>query len=190
MNGYGFNEACRRVLERAHDDAHRRLHEYVGTEHLLSALLEEEDSIASDVLRALDIDPADVRKQLDLAVRNGNAGDSSKTLPYTSRARRVVELSMAEARELGHGYIGPEHLLGGLISEEQGIGAQVLIQSGATLDRVRRATVRELEKRGTPQAKVDSVVQSVTVEVRMNDGSVVRDEFESVPEAIRFLSRP
>ncbi len=119
-------------------------HEYIGTEHLLLAFLREKEGIATTVLRNLKVDREALRKGVIRVVEHGRVPyPVDKEIPFTSRAQRVLELSINEAHALGNTSLGPEHLLIGLIAEERGIAAQVLIGAGLSADAV-RAQIREI----------------------------------------------
>jgi ATP-dependent Clp protease ATP-binding subunit ClpC len=110
----------------------------VGTEHILLGLIREGEGVAAAVLQSLNVDLEDVQQKIEETVKKGKAAPSSgNDLPYTSRAKKVLELAMAEARELSHSYVGTEHLLLGLLREEKGIAAQVLTEVGVALDAAR-----------------------------------------------------
>ena len=142
MNGYNFTERVRQVLAFAREESHRLHHEYVGTEHILLGLLRDDEGVAAAALLNLGFKPDTSRKMLDEIVRPGRAPSGNQDLPYTSRAKKALELSMAEARDLNHNYLGTEHLLIGLLREEQGIAAQVLMHQGLTVDAVRDEVLR------------------------------------------------
>jgi len=145
MNGYNFTERVRQVLALSREESARLHHEYVGTEHILLGLLREGQGVASTVLANLGVDGDAVHKQLLSALKSGKAARiSGPDLPYTSRAKKVLELSMSHARDLHHSYVGTEHLLLGLIAEEKGIAAQVLTDNGCTLEKTRAETLRIL----------------------------------------------
>jgi hypothetical protein len=145
MNGYNFTERMRRVLAMAREEAIRLRHEYVGTEHLLLAIIREGESVAAAVLQNLGAKPAAMTKQIEGVIKMGKAsGPTGPDLPYTSRAKKVLELSMNEAARLQHTYVGTEHLLLGLIAEEQGIAAQVIMENHVYLDAAREETIRLL----------------------------------------------
>jgi len=129
----------------AREEASRLRHEYVGTEHILLGLIREGDGVAATVLQNLNIDLDDMAFMVEQTVRKGPLGTSTgPDLPYTSRAKKVLELSMSNARDLNHSYVGTEHLLLGLLAEEKGIAAQVLTDRGVTLDSASAETLRIL----------------------------------------------
>ena len=201
-NGYNFTERVRKVLAMSREEAHALNHEYVGTEHILLGLLKEGEGVACAVLQALDIDLDEVREDILLHVKRGGASSTTgPDLPYTSRAKRVLELSMAEARDCNHSYVGSEHLLLGLLREEKGIAAQVLTDRGLTLSRARAETLRLL---GSPDAPVAPSrfsgnptgrsetrtfkrVTAVFVDMQYDDGTTVRKEFANAAWAMRYL---
>jgi ATP-dependent Clp protease ATP-binding subunit ClpC len=145
MNGYNFTERVRKVLQMAREEAQRLHHEYVGTEHILLGLIREGEGVAAAVLQNLNVELDEVQQKIEDTVKKGKAVQATgPDLPYTSRAKKVLELAMSEARELNHSYVGTEHLLLGLLREEKGIAAQVLTESGINLDAARAETLRLL----------------------------------------------
>ncbi|MBV6520999.1 MAG: Negative regulator of genetic competence ClpC/MecB [Gemmatimonadaceae bacterium] len=145
MNGYNFTERVRKVLQMAREEAQRLHHEYVGTEHILLGLIREGEGVAATVLQNLSVDLEEVQQKIEETVKKGKAAQAAgPDLPYTSRAKKVLELAMSEARELNHSYVGTEHLLLGLLREEKGIAAQVLTDAGVNLDAARAETLRLL----------------------------------------------
>ena len=145
MNGYNFTERVRKVLQMAREEAARLHHEYVGTEHILLGLIREGEGVAATVLQNLNVELDEVQQKIEETVRKGKAVQATgPDLPYTSRAKKVLELAMAEARELNHSYVGTEHLLLGLLREEKGIAAQVLTEAGVSLEAARAETLRIL----------------------------------------------
>ncbi|MFN9454318.1 MAG: ATP-dependent Clp protease ATP-binding subunit [Gemmatimonadota bacterium] len=145
MNGYNFTERVRKVLAMAREEAARLHHEYVGTEHILLGLIREGEGVAAAVLKNLDVDLEEIQQKIEDTVKKGKAAQATgPDLPYTSRAKKVLELAMSEARELSHSYVGTEHLLLGLLREEKGIAAQVLADAGVNLDAARTETLRLL----------------------------------------------
>src|SRR5437016_3267833 len=145
MNGYNFTERVRKVLAMAREEAERLRHEYVGTEHILLGLIREGEGVAAAVLQNLSVDLDEIQQKIEDTVKKGKAAAATgPDLPYTSRAKKVLELAMAEARDLTHNYVGTEHLLLGLLREEKGIAAQVLTDAGVNLDAARAETLRIL----------------------------------------------
>jgi ATP-dependent Clp protease ATP-binding subunit ClpC len=145
MNGYNFTERVRKVLAMAREEAARLHHEYVGTEHILLGLIREGEGVAAAVLQNLSVDLEEIQQKIEDTVKKGKAAQATgPDLPYTSRAKKVLELAMGEARELNHSYVGTEHLLLGLLREEKGIAAQVLTDAGVHLEAARAETLRLL----------------------------------------------
>lgn len=142
-NAYNFTDRVRDVLAASKNEALRLRHEYVGTEHILLALISEGEGVAAAALRNLGIDAEGIRQTIYGIVKEGRSTAAGPDLPYTSRAKKILELSMAEARDLHHEYVGTEHLFLGLIREEKGIAAQVLLDAGVNLEAA-RGEVRKL----------------------------------------------
>jgi|GEM_PF-1400094 len=154
--GYRFTDRVRRVLLAARAEAAALHHGYVGTEHILLGLIREESGIATAVLGDLQVDFEEVEDRVFATIKPGQpSGDIPlDQIPYTSRAKKVLELAMTEARELNHDRVGAEHLLLGLLREEKGIAAQTLTALGATWERAREETLRLLaEAYPPPDAK-------------------------------------
>lgn len=150
MRGHGasgafekFTGRARNALRLAQEEARRLNHHYMGTEHILLGLIMEEDGIAGRALRSLGVDLGKARSAVLLIIGMGERPTLGE-IGLTPRAKRVIELSVGEARRLGHRYIGTEHLLLGLVSEGSGIGAEVLKSLGVTTGRVRSAVESEL----------------------------------------------
>ena len=197
LPGYDFTIRVRGALIKAREEAHRRHHDYVGTEHLLLGLLAEEDTLVMDVLDNLGVQPYGVQTAVERVVQNGqpSARDRMPDLPYTSRARVVLDQAIAVAHEFGDGYVGTQHLLLGLIRERQGIAAQALASVGLTEASLRREIVRLLQGEGVAAAMdVDTsyreetqIPLSIAVEVRYEDGTLAKKIFTTPIEAIGFL---
>jgi len=167
MNGYNFTERVRKVLAMAREEAARLHHEYVGTEHILLGLIREGEGVAAAVLQNLNVDLEDIQTKIEETVKRGKAAQATgPDLPYTSRAKKVLELAMGEARELNHSYVGTEHLLLGLLREEKGIAAQALTDCGVNLDAARTETLRllgtEMPQGGAPGTSGASAPGSAT----------------------------
>src|SRR5574341_1461730 len=145
MNGYNFTDRVRKVLQMAREEAARLHHEYVGTEHILLGLIREGEGVAAAVLTNLNVDLEEIQQKIEETVKKGKAAAAAgPDLPYTSRAKKVLELAMSEARGLNHSYVRTEHLLLGLLREEKGIAAQVLTDAGVNLEQARAETLRLL----------------------------------------------
>ncbi len=141
---YNFTDRVRKVLAMAREEAIRLQHDYVGTEHILLGLIREGEGVAAAVLQHLSVDLEQIHERVEESVRKGKATIALGELPYTSRAKKVLEFAMAEAREFNHSYVGTEHLLLGLLREEKGIAAQVLNSLGVSLDEARGETLKVL----------------------------------------------
>ncbi len=141
---YNFTDRVRKVLAMAREEAIRLQHDYVGTEHILLGLIREGEGVAAAVLMNLNVDLEQIHERIEESVRKGKATIALGELPYTSRAKKVLEYAMAEARELSHSYVGTEHLLLGLLREEKGIAAQVLNSLGVSLEEARAETLKLL----------------------------------------------
>jgi len=141
---YNFTDRVRKVLAMAREEAIRLQHDYVGTEHILLGLIREGEGVAAAVLTNLSVDLDQIHERVEESVRKGKATIALGELPYTSRAKKVLEFAMAEARELNHSYVGTEHLLLGLLREEKGIAAQVLNSLGVNLEDARAETLKVL----------------------------------------------
>ncbi len=132
-----FTERARRVILLAKEEAKRFNHDYIGTEHLLLGLVGEGEGVAAAVLMSLGLDPAKIRMEVERLVQPGPQPTVSGDIPFTPKAKRAIELAMEEARQLGHNYIGTEHLLLGLVKEGEGVASEVLTNLGLSVDKVR-----------------------------------------------------
>jgi ATP-dependent Clp protease ATP-binding subunit ClpC len=132
-----FTDRARRVVVLAQEEARMLNHNYIGTEHILLGLIHEGDGVAAKALESLGISQEAVRQQVEEIIGQGQQAPSGH-IPFTPRAKKVLELSLREALQLGHNYIGTEHILLGLIREGEGVAAQVLVKLGADLNRVRQ----------------------------------------------------
>jgi len=137
-----FSDRARRVVVLAQEEARMLSHNYIGTEHILLGLIHESEGIAARALASLNISLEAVRREVEQIIGQGQAAPTGH-IPFTPRAKKVLELSLREALQLGHNYIGTEHMLLGLIREGEGVAAQVLQKLGADLNRVRQ-TVTQL----------------------------------------------
>jgi ATP-dependent Clp protease ATP-binding subunit ClpC len=138
-----FTDRARRVIVLAQEEARMLNHNYIGTEHILLALIHEGEGIAAKALQSLHISLEAARQQVERIIGRGKAAPIGH-IPFTPRAKKVLELSLREALQLGHNYIGTEHILLGLVREGEGVGAQVLQRLGPNLDSVGLAVVQEL----------------------------------------------
>ena len=138
-----FTDRARRVVALAQDEARMLNHDYIGTEHILLGLIHEGDGVAAKALESLGISLDAVRQQVLEIIGRGEQAPPGH-IPFTPRAKKVLELSLREALQLGHNYIGTEHILLGLIREGDGVAAQVLVKLGADLNRVRQQVIQLL----------------------------------------------
>jgi ATP-dependent Clp protease ATP-binding subunit ClpC len=139
-----FTDRAKKVMNLARQEAQRFNHEYLGTEHILLGLVQEGSGVAANVLKNMAIDLNKIRSEVEKIVKTGPSMVTMGQLPFTPRAKKVLELSMEEASNLGHNYIGTEHLLLGLIKENEGIAAQVLLNLGVKLEDVREEVLEFL----------------------------------------------
>jgi ATP-dependent Clp protease ATP-binding subunit ClpC len=144
-----FTDRARHVVVLAQEEATLLDHNYIGTEHVLLGLLREEEGIGARTLENLGISLDAVRREVEGIIGHGQAAPVGH-IPFTPRAKKVLELSLREALQLGHNYIGTEHLLLGLVREGEGVAAQVMEKLGAHLDRVRGAVLELLTGSPTP----------------------------------------
>jgi ATP-dependent Clp protease ATP-binding subunit ClpC len=138
-----FTDRARRVVVLAQEEARRLNHDYIGTEHILLGLIREGEGVAARALESLGISLEVVRQQVEEIIGRGQQAAPGH-IPFTPRAKKVLELSLREANAPGHDYIGTEHILLGLIREGSGVAAQVLVKLGADLNRVRQQVVQLL----------------------------------------------
>src|SRR5688572_19258321 len=139
-----FTDRARKVMQLANQEAQRFNHEYIGTEHVLLGLIKEGSGVAANVLKNLDIDLRKIRLEVEKLVQSGPDMVTMGKLPQTPRAKKVIEYSMDEARNLGHNYVGTEHILLGLLREQEGVAAQVLMNLGLKLEDVREEVLNLL----------------------------------------------
>jgi ATP-dependent Clp protease ATP-binding subunit ClpC len=155
-----FTDHARRIVVKAQEEARALGHDYIGTEHILLGLIREHDSVAAQALAALGISYEAARRQLE-----DNAGPSQQEpaghIPFTPGAKKVLELSLREALQLNHTYIGTEHILLGVI-REKGVAAQILVRLGADLEQARRQVIATTEHAQTSDER-DPLVQAPTL---------------------------
>lgn len=198
LAGYDFTNRVRSALIKARDEAHGRNHPFVGTEHLLLGLLAEDDTLVMDVLENLGVKPIDVQTTINQLVDDGPPSAKSRMLdlPYTSRARVVLDQAIGVAHEFGDGYVGTQHLLLGLIRERHGVAAKALTIAGLNEASLRREIVRLLQGEGVAAAlefqpastdQEKHIPLSVAVEIRFDDGTLAKKVFTSNDDAIVFL---
>ena len=197
-----FTERARKVILLAKEEARRFNHDYIGTEHILLGLIREGEGVAAAVLQNLGLSLESIRLEIEKLVQPGPSTVVSGDIPFTPKAKRVIELAMEEARSLGHNYIGTEHLLLGLIREGEGVAAQVLINLGLDLTKVRRAVMELLGTNapggsfyGAPHAQktktpaLDAFGRDLTQLARENKLDPVIGRKEEIERVMQILSR-
>jgi len=137
-----FTDRARRVILQAQAEARNLDHNYVGTEHLLLALIHEGSGVGAKALEAMRISPDAVRQGVEETVGHGQAPPKPGHISFSPGAKKVLELSLSETMKLGHQYIGTEHILLGLVREGDGVAAQVLVSLGADLNRTRQQVIQ------------------------------------------------
>ncbi|MCP4961869.1 MAG: ATP-dependent Clp protease ATP-binding subunit [Actinomycetia bacterium] len=178
-----FTDRARRVVVLAQEEARLLNHNYIGTEHILLGLIHEGEGVAAKALESLGISLEAVRSQVEEIIGQGGSSPSGH-IPFTPRAKKVLELSLREALQLGHNYIGTEHILLGLIREGEGVAAQVLVKLGADLSRVRQQVIQLLSGYSGPASSGQSGKETAGASTGSNagdsgsqSGSVVLDQF-------------
>ena len=173
-----FTDRARRVVVLAQEEARLLHHNYIGTEHILLGLIHEGEGVAAKSLESLGISLEAVRNQVEEIIGQGGSSPSGH-IPFTPRAKKVLELSLREALQLGHNYIGTEHILLGLIREGEGVAAQVLVKLGADLSRVRQQVIQLLSGYGGPQGSgsPEKATTSPGDRGETGSGSLVLDQF-------------
>ncbi|MEM7324566.1 MAG: ATP-dependent Clp protease ATP-binding subunit [Actinomycetota bacterium] len=178
-----FTDRARRVVVLAQEEARLLNHNYIGTEHILLGLIHEGEGVAAKALESLSISLEAVRSQVEDIIGQGGSSPSGH-IPFTPRAKKVLELSLREALQLGHNYIGTEHILLGLIREGEGVAAQVLVKLGADLSRVRQQVIQLLSGYSGPTGQGNAPAEggkaSSTAGGSTGDapsGSLILDQF-------------
>jgi ATP-dependent Clp protease ATP-binding subunit ClpC len=206
-----FTDRARKVMQLANQEAQRFNHEYIGTEHILLGLVKEGSGVAANVLKNLDIDLRKIRLEVERIVQHGPGGDNvvMGRLPHTPRAKKVIEYSIEEARNLNHNYVGTEHLLLGLLREQEGVAAQVLMNLGLKLEDVREEVLNllghnmpnenenagsgtEKERSGKSKSKtpaLDSFGRDLTELARQGKLDPVIGRANEIERVIQILSR-
>jgi ATP-dependent Clp protease ATP-binding subunit ClpC len=179
-----FTERARQVVVLAQDEARVLKHNYIGTEHLLLGLLREEEGLAARVLERMDVTLEDVRSQVARVIGPGDEVASGQ-IPFTPRAKKVLEYSLREARSLGSNYIGTEHILLGIARENEGVASRILLQFGVDAEKLRDETVRLLGGRAVHPRRLPTPSESLRirppVERRVLDFG---GSFVTLPEAL------
>jgi ATP-dependent Clp protease ATP-binding subunit ClpC len=199
-----FTDRARRVVVLAQEEARMLNHNYIGTEHILLGLIHEGEGVAAKALESLGIALEGVRQQVEEIIGQGQQAPSGH-IPFTPRAKKVLELSLREALQLGHNYIGTEHILLGLIREGEGVAAQVLVKLGADLNRVRQQVLQLLSGyqgkepaeagagrgEGTPSSSLvlDQFGRNLTVSAREGKLDPVIGRSKEIERVMQVLSR-
>jgi ATP-dependent Clp protease ATP-binding subunit ClpC len=202
-----FTDRARKILGFARQEAERLNHDSIGTEHMLLGLIKEGSGVAANVLENMNLDLARLRIEVEKIVQAGGATVAMGQMPFTPRAKKVLEYSLEEARSLGHNYIGTEHLLLGLLREEEGIAAQVLMNCDIKLEDVRReilellgADISETEdlsaqqtgtksKKGQKTPALDSFGRDLTVLAREGKLDPVIGRTKNIERVLQILCR-
>ncbi|MDI6791987.1 MAG: ATP-dependent Clp protease ATP-binding subunit [bacterium] len=194
-----FTERARKILGLAQEEAKRLNHNYLGTEHILLALIREGGGVAIEVLNSLAIDPERLKIEVEKVVPKGSSMLTLGDVPFTPYAKRVLELAVEEARALNHNYVGTEHLLLGLIKEGESVGARVLIQMGADLNTVRAEIAKLLGgavpaggatgKKKTTTPVLDAFSRDLTQLSKEDKLDPVVGRKDEVDRVIQILSR-
>jgi ATP-dependent Clp protease ATP-binding subunit ClpC len=183
-----FTDRARRVVVLAQDEARLLNHNYIGTEHVLLGLLREAEGVAAQTLEALGISLEVVRARVEEIIGTGGGRTSeSAHVPFTPRAKKVLEISLREALHLGHNYIGTEHLLLGLIREGEGVAAQVLMGMGAELRLVRREVLARVGGGPATEEESDPVAKEVLIRSLLIENRRLREEVDTLREVLRRL---
>ena len=195
-----FTDRVRKVIYFARDEASRLQHDYIGTEHLLLGIVREGEGIAAKVLSKLDLDFEQIQQAVENMVKASGGTLTIGEIPFTPRAKRVLELAIEEARLLGHNYVGTEHLLLGLIREGEGVAAQVLSELGVDRKRVREEVLKLLgpsttvktrkskkEKSDTPN--LDQFGRDLTQMARENKLDPIIGREAEIERVVQVLSR-
>lgn len=172
-----FTDRARRVIVLAQEEARALQHNYIGTEHLLLGLIREGEGVAAKALEAKGVTLEDTRKQVEEMIGKGNAAPNGH-IPFTPHAKQVLELSLREALQLGHSYIGTEHILLGLIREGEGVGTQVLIKMDVDLGELRSTTIDMIRgNAGGTDDKGDLANAGGVQDKHAQSGSAILDQF-------------
>ncbi|MFH0964456.1 MAG: ATP-dependent Clp protease ATP-binding subunit [Planctomycetota bacterium] len=196
-----FTDRARKVIQLANQEAQRFNHDSVGTEHILLGIIKEGSGVAASVLRNLNVDLKKIRLEVEKIVPEGANTAIMGKLPYTPRAKRVIELAGEEARQLGHNYVGTEHLLLGLIRESEGVASRVLLNLGLKLEEVREEILNFLgsdlatgdqkkDKKGKSETPaLDSFGRDLTQEARLGKLDPVIGRKKEIERVMQVLCR-
>ena len=201
-----FTDRARKVMQLANQEAQRFNHEYIGTEHVLLGLVKEGSGVAANVLKNLDVDLRKIRLEVEKIVQSGPDMVTMGKLPQTPRAKKVIEYALEEAKNLNHNYVGTEHLLLGLLREQEGVAAQVLMNLGLKLEDVREEVLNllgqglegaETSERASGSSKsgksktpaLDSFGRDLTELARQKKLDPVIGRSDEIERVIQILSR-
>ncbi|HAA51536.1 MAG TPA: NDP-hexose 4-ketoreductase, partial [Planctomycetaceae bacterium] len=201
-----FTDRARKVMQLANQEAQRFNHEYIGTEHVLLGLVKEGSGVAANVLKNLDVDLRKIRLEVEKIVQSGPDMVTMGKLPQTPRAKKVIEYALEEAKNLNHNYVGTEHLLLGLLREQEGVAAQVLMNLGLKLEDVREEVLNllghglegaEASERASGSSKsgksktpaLDSFGRDLTELARQKKLDPVIGRSDEIERVIQILSR-
>ncbi|MBN2064455.1 MAG: ATP-dependent Clp protease ATP-binding subunit, partial [Sedimentisphaerales bacterium] len=173
-----FTDRARKIMALANQEAQRFNHEYIGTEHILLGLVREGSGVGANVLKNLDVDLRKVRLEIEKLVKSGPDMVTMGKLPQTPRAKKVIEYAIEEARALNHNYVGTEHLLLGLLRESEGVAAQVLMNLGLKLDKVREEVLNLLGA-GLDNAEINPQTNNTSNPASESMGGTGSDSFGS-----------
>jgi ATP-dependent Clp protease ATP-binding subunit ClpC len=180
-----FSDQARRVVVQAQEEARLLSHNYIGTEHLLLGLLRERDGTAAEALGSLGVSLDDARAQTEEIIGRGQH-QASGHIPFTPRAKKVLELSLPEARRLGHRTIGTEHILLGMLREGEGVAAQVLVRLGVDLNMARQAVIGLAH--GSPGVTSEPVVENIRVAARPRPAADFAARLDGIEEQLARLA--
>jgi ATP-dependent Clp protease ATP-binding subunit ClpC len=185
-----FTDRARKVMALANQEAQRFNHEYIGTEHVLLGLVKEGSGVGANVLKNLDVDLRKVRLEVEKLVKSGPEMVTMGKLPQTPRAKKVIEYAIEEARNLNHNYVGTEHLLLGLLREQDGVAAQVLMNLGLKLDEVREEVLNLLGAGGAEaEEPVGGTVESAGPVSRKSDAKSKTPALDSFGRDLTMMAR-
>ena len=175
-----FTDRARRLVALAQDEARRLNHDYIGTEHILLGLIHDGGGVAATALESLGISLNAVRQQVEEIIGQGQHAPSGH-IPFTARAKKVLELSLREALQIGHNYIGTEHILLGLIREGDGVAAQVLVKLGADLNRVRPRVIELISGQQPDRRPAQESVPLADIQARL---AAIADRLATVEQQV------
>lgn len=191
---YNFTDGVRKVLAGAREQAIRLQHDHLGPEHMILALVREDDGVPARVLQRLGVDPDQLQRAVEESVPEGDSTNALGEIPFTSESKQVLEFAMAEARHFAHDSVGSEHLLLGLVGVEPSIASDVLASFDVTLERARSctATTLEIDEPEPPPRKAEVTAERLGVEpvrVLVSPGDSTPAQRHEVHDAIAAVYR-